>query len=93
MEETLSNCSLFKGLKSSELTEIIGEIDFKRKKYEKDELVAYADAEVTNLLIVLEGSVRGEMMDFSGKTIKIEDVEAPNLLAPAFLFGNNNEND
>jgi CRP/FNR family transcriptional regulator, dissimilatory nitrate respiration regulator len=30
------------------------------------------------------------MIDYSGKTIKIEDVEAPRPLAAAFLFGKNN---
>ena len=45
---------------------------------------------VANLLIVLSGSVRGEMIDYSGKTVKIEDIEAPKPLAAAFLFGKEN---
>jgi CRP-like cAMP-binding protein len=31
------------------------------------------------------------MLDFSGKTIKIEDIEAPRAIASAFLFGTKNE--
>jgi hypothetical protein len=31
--------------------------------------------------------VKGEMTDYNGKTIKIEDIEAPRPLAVAFLFG------
>src|SRR5690606_1988994 len=34
--------------------------------------------------------VKGEMIDYSGKTIKIEDIEAPRPLASAFLFGKEN---
>jgi CRP/FNR family transcriptional regulator, dissimilatory nitrate respiration regulator len=91
MEELLAKCSLFKNLKSVEVAGLLSKINFQKKKYSKEEVIAYADTEVVNLLIILEGSVRGEMMDYSGKTIKIEDIEGPNLLAPAFLFGNNNK--
>jgi len=91
MNNNLSNCSLFKGLKSSNLNELFSEIPYQEKKYKKDEIIAYAETEVKNLLILIDGSVRGEMMDFSGKTVKIEDIESPNLLAPAFLFGSNNK--
>ena len=38
--------------------------------------------------VVLSGNVRGEMMDVSGKILKIEDIEAPGMIAPAFLYGN-----
>jgi CRP-like cAMP-binding protein len=34
--------------------------------------------------------VKGEMVDFTGKTIKIEDIESPRPLAPAFLFATDN---
>ena len=40
-----------------------------------------------DLMIILTGSVKGEMVDFSGKVIKIEDIQAPRPLAVAFLFG------
>ena len=42
-----------------------------------------------SLMILLKGSVRGEMFDISGKALKIEDIEPPRVIAPAFLFGNN----
>jgi CRP-like cAMP-binding protein len=42
------------------------------------------------LLIVQQGSVKAEMNDYSGKTIKIEDLAAPQPLASAFLFGSEN---
>ncbi len=41
-------------------------------------------------LIVVSGSVRGEMTDFSGKKLKIEDIAAPRPLAAAFIFGREN---
>jgi len=53
-------------------------------------MIVLADEICENLIIVLEGSVKGEMVDSSGKTIKIEDIPAPRMLAAAFLFGNQN---
>jgi CRP-like cAMP-binding protein len=42
-------------------------------------------------MIVVAGIVKGEMVDYSGRVIKIEDIPAPGALAPAFLFGNRNK--
>ena len=86
----LNECILFRGLTEEQLIELFSTINYKEKEYKKDEIVAHSDDECRNLLIVLEGSVKGEMVDFSGKTIKIEDIESPRALAPAFLFGRNN---
>ena len=45
----------------------------------------------SNLMILAEGNVRGEMMNFSGNVVKIENIAAPRPIAPAFLFGENNK--
>ena len=90
MFEKLQKCIIFKGLSKEQLYELFSTINFKEKEYKKDDIIANSDDECRNLLIVLEGSVKGEMVDFSGKTIKIEDIESPRALAPAFLFGKNN---
>jgi CRP-like cAMP-binding protein len=42
------------------------------------------------MLFVVAGSVRGEMSDFSGRRLKIEDIPAPRPLAVAFIFGREN---
>lgn len=86
----LEKCDLFKGLSKNEISELLFEVNFKEKLYTKDQLIAHSDEEVRHLLIIVGGSVRGEMTDLSGKTIKIEDIEPPRILAPAFLFGKNN---
>jgi CRP-like cAMP-binding protein len=86
----LQQCILFKGLTEDQLLELFSTISHKENTYYKDDIVAHSEDECRSLLIVLEGSVKGEMVDFSGKTIKIEDIESPRTLAPAFLFGKNN---
>jgi CRP/FNR family transcriptional regulator, dissimilatory nitrate respiration regulator len=86
----LDKCLLFKGLTTEKISDLLHEVTFKEKSFSKNETIAYCDDEVRSLLIIIKGSVRGEMVDFSGKTIKIEDIEPPRMLAPAFLYGKNN---
>ncbi|MCG8697346.1 MAG: Crp/Fnr family transcriptional regulator [Bacteroidales bacterium] len=90
MFDKVKFCPLFVGISEEDIESIGRQIHYQVKKYEAGELIISAGDECNNLLIVLEGSVRGEMMDENGKTIKIEDIEACKPLAPAFLFGKNN---
>lgn len=87
----LSKCPVLQGIREPEVKELLKKIHFQLKSYEKDEVLVDAGEQVVNLLIVLSGSVRGEMIDYSGKTVKIEDIEAPRPLASAFLFGKENK--
>ncbi len=87
----IEQCPVFKGIPEHEVEKLLTHIHFQVKKFKKDEIVAIAGETVQNLYILLSGSVKGEMIDYSGKTIKIEDVEAPKPLATAFLFGKDNK--
>lgn len=86
----LANCPVFKGINETELKSLINQIHYQVRIYKKNDIVAIAGEPVKNLYIILSGSVKGEMIDYSGKTIKIEDIEAPRPLATAFLFGKEN---
>lgn len=88
--DLLSHSPVFMGLSVKQLAAIMESIHFQVKKFEKNELVVHAGDECNNLFIVIKGSVKGEMADYTGKTIKIEDIEAPRSLAAAFLFGKKN---
>lgn len=90
MNKILVECQLFNGLNPDEINDLLSSITYQTRKFTKDELIAQAGSEAQGLYILLRGSVRGEMVDFSGKVIKIEDIEVPRMLAPAFLFGKNN---
>lgn len=89
--QLINECPLFSGLALWETQSLINEIHFQVRSYNKDEIIANAGESVRNLLIIMQGSAKGEMIDYSGKTIKIEDVEAPKPLASAFLFGKENK--
>jgi CRP/FNR family transcriptional regulator, dissimilatory nitrate respiration regulator len=86
----LADCPVFKGISENELMNLMNQIHYQVRFFKKNEIVVVAGEVVRNLYVLLSGSVKGEMIDYSGKTIKIEDVEAPRPLATAFLFGNEN---
>ncbi len=90
MFQILSKCPLFRGINPEEVEKLITSVKYKVKSYEGEYVVASREEEVKNLMIVLKGSVRGEMLDYSGKVLKVEDIEAPKPIAAAFIFGNNN---
>lgn len=89
--EILCQSPVFRGLQPAILQELFQQIHFQIKQFRKDELIVSAGEICDRLYILQLGSVKAEMSDYSGKTIKIEDIEAPNPLATAFLFGRNNK--
>jgi len=88
--DLLVKSPVFKGLQAPQLETIMSDIHFQIRRYDKNEQVVYAGDPCQDLMIVISGSVKGEMADYTGKTIKIEDITAPRPLAAAFLFGQNN---
>jgi CRP/FNR family transcriptional regulator, dissimilatory nitrate respiration regulator len=86
----LTTSPVFAGLGESELSGLLENSSFRINEFKKGALVANAGDEVHFQRIVISGSVKGEMVDFAGKTIKIEDIQPPRPVAAAFLFGNQN---
>lgn len=86
----LARTNIFNGLKEESIEELLHDKPFRLKEYNKDEYIAHHNEICSNMLILVRGSVRGEMSDFSGKRLKIEDIIAPRPLAAAFIFGSNN---
>jgi CRP-like cAMP-binding protein len=91
MYKTLIDCPIFIGLNEEEVQLIFSKSHHFTKTYEVGEIAAFSGETVNFLMIVLEGSVKGEMVDFSGKVIKIDDIRAPRPLATAFIFGKQNK--
>jgi CRP-like cAMP-binding protein len=83
-------CPIFFGLSESEITDIFTKVRAFTRTFEVGDIAAFSNEPVNFLMIVLEGSVKGEMVDFSGKTIKIDDIPSPYPLATAFIFGKQN---
>jgi CRP/FNR family transcriptional regulator, dissimilatory nitrate respiration regulator len=88
--EILCQSPIFRGISSEDLSKLFEQVHYQVKTYRKGEVVVVAGDICNRLLILQEGSVKAEMTDYSGKTIKIEDMTAPWPLATAFLFGKEN---
>jgi CRP-like cAMP-binding protein len=88
--EILCQSPVFRGITADELHKLFSQIHFQVKTYQKNDLIVSVGEVCDRLLIIQEGSIKAEMNDYSGKTIKIEDLSAPQPLATAFLFGNQN---
>jgi len=89
--EILCQSPIFRGISPEELTGLFAQIHFQVKTYRKNDLIVMGGDICDRLLIIQLGSVKAEMNDYSGKTIKIEDLSAPQPLATAFLFGKQNK--
>ena len=90
MIPTLVNNPLFRGIIPERLLADLEEISFHTRSYKKGEILAQQGAVCNRLVILTKGSVRGEMIDYSGRLIKVEDITAPKAIAPLFLFGEQN---
>ena len=90
MYSKLTRSFFFKGISEGEIIHILNLTHHQIKTYEPEEIIAFSGDECKNLYLLIEGSIRGEAVDFSGKTIKIEDVFAPETFAEAFLFADEN---
>lgn len=88
--EILCQSPIFRGISPEGLSELFQQIHYQIKSYAKGELIVGSGDICDRLLILQKGSVKAEMNDYSGKTIKIEDLWAPQPLASAFLFGQQN---
>jgi CRP/FNR family transcriptional regulator, dissimilatory nitrate respiration regulator len=86
----LAKTNIFKGLTEDAIAELLKNKPFQLRKFEKDKYIACSQDPCNDMLIVVQGSVRGEMTDFTGKRLKIEDIVSPRPLAIAFIFGSNN---
>ena len=90
MTPALTNNPLFRGITPEKVSANLEEISFHTRSYKKGEILAQQGAVCNRLVILTKGSVRGEMIDYSGRLIKVEDIAAPRAIAPLFLFGEEN---
>jgi CRP-like cAMP-binding protein len=86
-----SACPVLQGIDSEKFMEIMSQLNFQLRSFKKEQLIASQGEKVQALMILIEGSVRGEMTDYSGRMIKIEDIHAPKPIAGAFIFGKHND--
>ena len=90
MFESLNESPLFKNMASEEIENFLLRTPHQFKYFKNEEVIAFAGDKVEKAMLLMEGSLQGEMLDFSGKRLKIEEMEPPQMIASAFLFGQEN---
>lgn len=88
--KALTYIPLFYSIRENEIERIFSELKIKETHFRKGEILAFQEEVCNRLILLLSGSVKGEMTDPSGKVVKVEDIYAPNPLAILFLFGQEN---
>jgi len=86
----LTTLSLFKNLTVKEIEDLFGGLSIRETEFKKNEILAYQDEPCNRLILLIQGRVKGEMIDPSGRVAKVEDITAPSPLAILFLFGEEN---
>jgi len=86
----LSNAPLFNGMTPDDIEIILTKVPFRVKKFQSGSMISQSGEPVNALIIVINGIVKGEMADYAGRVIKIEDIPVPGALASAFMFGSRN---
>jgi CRP-like cAMP-binding protein len=90
MFDIIYNSPLFKGLTIVELNSLFLRFQYHVISFRKGEILAQAGDDVNRIILLLNGYLQGEMIDLGGNTLKIEELESPQLVAAAFLFGPQN---
>ena len=86
----LKSSPLFSGLDVLEINLVINNVLHQIRNFSSNEVLEFSGETVGKAMILLEGKLRGEMVDFAGNSLKIEDLEPPQMVAAAFLYGPQN---
>jgi CRP-like cAMP-binding protein len=81
---------LFRGMMPEEVMSAVSSIPYHIRRFKDGSIISQCDEPVNSFMMVIDGAVKGEMVDFSGRIIKIEDIPAPGAIASAFIFGSRN---
>ena len=88
--EDLLEISVFRGLAEENLRRFSGSVSLGVKHYSAGEFVAMQDSRCRGLYLLCSGRVRSYMTGSDGKQIIVEELDAPDVLAPAFVFATDN---
>ena len=87
MLQVLEKSPLFKGLEIEDIKNLVQKTLHHVKQFSNKEVIAFSGDKVEKAMILLSGKLQGEMLDFSGNRLKIEEIEPPQMVAAAFLYG------
>ncbi len=91
MFEKIVGIGVFKGVKREKIALAFEQVHYQIREYEAENIIAYAGDTCEYLYVLLEGRVRGEMVNIKNQNVIVDDISAPNTFAEAFLFATQNK--
>lgn len=82
--------TLFANTNRDEIERFLHDTPSKINLYEEGDIVVLQNSPCKSLMLLCEGSLSARMSNTEGKEIIIETLRAPEVLAPAFLYGSEN---
>ena len=79
MYQILVHSPLFRGLSAEEMDGLFSRVRHQVRHFRNGEMLAQAGEVVDKAMLLLEGRLQGEMVDFSGNSLKIEELEPPQI--------------
>jgi len=89
--EKISKAHIFMNMPPEKILSFFKTSNYRISKYLKGSTIAMRGDLYNEFMVLLKGSVIGEMVDPDGNAIEVEVIRAPRPLAPAILFGKNNK--
>jgi CRP-like cAMP-binding protein len=88
--DSLTQCPLFRGLRSDEIQGILNRVDYKVVNYSAKDVYVLAGMPCKYADIIIEGEMVARMVGLSGKLVQIDHLRKGTLVAPAFIFSKEN---
>lgn len=82
--------SLFEGVNKKGISDFLNTASKKISSYRKGDIVVFQDSLCKSLSLLCQGTLLAKMTNSEGKEIVIEHLAAPEILAPAFIYGTEN---
>ena len=82
--------TLFEGVNKDGIAEFLKNASNKISSYKKGDIVVLQDSLCKSLSLLCQGTLLAKMTNADGKEIVIEHLSAPEMLAPAFIYGTEN---
>lgn len=85
-KDILRRIPLLSQIRDEALEELISEAPGRVRSYSTGDIIALQGSRVKGLMLLLEGAIRAQMTSPEGKRLTIDEIVAPDVLAPAFVY-------
>ncbi|MFV0483251.1 MAG: Crp/Fnr family transcriptional regulator [Bacteroidales bacterium] len=85
--EKIKGNKILAGISDADLEDLDCNVVYQIKHYKAKDIIALMEDEVAGQYFLTKGTVKTEMTDPDARSLKIDELYAPALIAPAFIFG------